>query len=135
MAEGRVDQSPGSASGEHLLTGTLAGRETLAPQNFPNPHESLLDEAPSSTARMGRYELLGILGQGAMGIVYLARDAEHQRQVALKLPKFCSTSSADNTELLQRFYREALIGWRPDRDRSSNLIRFETERRRPAHAW
>src|SRR3990172_99441 len=42
-----------------------------------------------------------------MGIVYLAHDPDTQRQVALKLPKFGSTNSADNVEVLQRFYREA----------------------------
>jgi serine/threonine-protein kinase len=52
----------------------------------------------------GRYEILGKLGEGAMGIVYAARDHALGRVVALK------TVSADlsaDDELQQRFRREA----------------------------
>ncbi len=55
-------------------------------------------------AEFGRYRVIKPLGQGAMGVVYLADDTQLHRQVALK------TSSFDNDhsgELLERFYREA----------------------------
>ena len=54
--------------------------------------------------RFGRYELLRRLGAGAMGEVWLARDTQLDRQVALKLP---SAAAADDAELRERFLREA----------------------------
>ncbi|MCA9085141.1 MAG: SUMF1/EgtB/PvdO family nonheme iron enzyme [Planctomycetaceae bacterium] len=55
----------------------------------------------------GRYKVEKILGQGAMGAVYLARDTQLDRDVALKIPKFGLGNNVDDQELLERFYREA----------------------------
>ncbi|MFO0917136.1 MAG: bifunctional serine/threonine-protein kinase/formylglycine-generating enzyme family protein [Planctomycetaceae bacterium] len=55
-------------------------------------------------AMMGRYRVEKELGRGAMGAVYLARDMDLDRPVALKLPHF---SSQDNPDLISRFLREA----------------------------
>jgi eukaryotic-like serine/threonine-protein kinase len=54
--------------------------------------------------KLGKYELLGELGHGAMGVVYRARDPIINRLVALKT---ITTGVADDPALLQRFYREA----------------------------
>ncbi|MGH9775274.1 MAG: protein kinase domain-containing protein [Candidatus Acidiferrales bacterium] len=54
--------------------------------------------------KLGKYEIIGELGRGAMGIVYRARDPIINRLVALKT---ITTSVADDPNLLQRFYREA----------------------------
>lgn len=51
--------------------------------------------------RIGRYEVLGLLGQGGMGILYLARDPVIDRHVALKQLK------VDDEDLRRRFVREA----------------------------
>ena len=59
---------------------------------------------PSRVNKLGKYELLGELGRGAMGIVYRARDPIINRFVALKT---ITTGLANNPDLLQRFYREA----------------------------
>ncbi len=57
-----------------------------------------------SLKKLGKYEILGELGHGAMGIVYRARDPFINRFVALKT---ITTGVADDPALLERFYREA----------------------------
>ncbi len=61
-----------------------------------------------TTKNLGRYEIIGELGKGAMGLVYLARDPLIGRQLALKT--FRMGLSAQDQELEQfrvRFLREA----------------------------
>ncbi len=54
--------------------------------------------------KLGKYVIKSELGHGAMGVVYLAEDPRLHRPVALKT---MSPSMAGDSELLQRFYREA----------------------------
>jgi len=57
--------------------------------------------APMKT--LGKYEVLGELGTGGMGKIYLGKDRVLQREVAIKT---IYTGAAD-PEVKQRFYREA----------------------------
>jgi hypothetical protein len=54
--------------------------------------------------RIGTYEILGELGYGATGIVYRARQASLNREVALKV---LSAPLASDPEYVARFHREA----------------------------
>lgn len=53
--------------------------------------------------RFGRYLVENILGQGGMGTVYLAKDTQLDRQVALKIPKI----DRKDGQGIERFLREA----------------------------
>ncbi|MCA1623899.1 MAG: protein kinase, partial [Acidobacteria bacterium] len=57
-----------------------------------------------SGTKLGRYEISKKIGVGGMGEVYLAHDAQLDRNIALKvlLPEFCCDS-----ERVQRFKLEA----------------------------
>lgn len=52
----------------------------------------------------GRYKILSKLGEGGMGAVYLARDEQLHRRVALKTPFF---EREDDENTIKRFLREA----------------------------
>lgn len=63
---------------------------TVAPRNLPRT--------------IGRYEIVGRLGKGAMGVVYSARDGMMERTVAIKV---MMADLEDDPETSSRFYREA----------------------------
>jgi len=59
---------------------------------------------PQAPGRIGPYELLGLLGEGGMGVVYEAHQAVPERHVALKLLRPGLLSE----DRLRRFQNEAL---------------------------
>lgn len=61
---------------------------------------------PSKGERISHYEVLGQIGSGGMGEVYLARDTGLGRKVALKLLPPSFTADA---QLRARFFREAQL--------------------------
>jgi serine/threonine-protein kinase len=62
---------------------------------------------------VGRYEVMSELGQGAMGIVYKARDPKINRFLAIKTIRFSDEFEAEKIqEIKERFMREAQIAGR-----------------------
>ena len=69
----------------------------------PGAYQAALTLPDGVPARIGKFEIKALLGEGAFGRVYLGFDAELERQVAIKVPK----SEGLTTDLRERFLREA----------------------------
>lgn len=80
--------------------------ETLAAQTLggATPSELVLDLEDPNQRRLGDYELIEMIGQGGMGVVYRARQVSLDRDVAVKLLAVGPWASAD---FVDRFRHEA----------------------------
>src|SRR5436853_364695 len=65
---------------------------------------TLVASAGGTLGRFGKFQLLSILGMGAYGTVYKARDPQLERIVAVKVPRAGSSAKTDQVD---RFLREA----------------------------
>ena len=80
--------------------GTMARPSTMV-QPSPTPNRRASSTGPSIGTRIGHYEIVRSLGQGGMGMVFLARDTKLARKVAIKFLK------SQNQQLAARFLIEA----------------------------
>ena len=62
-------------------------------------------------SKVGRYEIISTLGQGAMGVVYKGQDTAISRIVAIKTVKLqgVASTSDENKSMIDRFSHEARI--------------------------
>lgn len=96
-------------------TRTIKGKEPKAPKGQKAPKSSLviktktLRDVQATEAKAGQdpeYELLKVLGEGGMGIVYNARQTSIDRNVALKMIK---GAAAKNDKQQAKFLAEAVV--------------------------
>jgi serine/threonine-protein kinase len=64
-------------------------------------------EFMTAPQKIGKYDVTGELGKGAMGVVYRGRDPVIRRDVALKVLRKSQLDKEDAPSLLERFKREA----------------------------
>ena len=62
--------------------------------------------------KIGKYEVIRVLGKGATAVVYLGRDPDSDREVAIKLIKFGDENAAMSRRLRKLFQTEDSIGRR-----------------------
>ena len=60
-----------------------------------------------SLKKLGRYDLIRVVGKGAMGLVYQGRDPNLERRVTIKTIKVENLSDKDGAEYEVRFKIEA----------------------------
>jgi tRNA A-37 threonylcarbamoyl transferase component Bud32 len=79
-------------------------RRALANVDTELAADALVAEIEAPPHRLGRYEVGDLLGSGAFGSVWQARDTELEREVALKVPRSRQFATVHAQE---RFLREA----------------------------
>ena len=87
----------------------MAGRGSLQRPAVTSPAQSPADTRLETAAptKFGKYDVVGVLGKGAMGIVYDCRDPVIGRRVAIKTVSKEALDSSEAETLLGRFKQEA----------------------------
>jgi tRNA A-37 threonylcarbamoyl transferase component Bud32 len=102
--------SPESATPPMEISPPQEKRTIPKPETKSMPPENMvtiITNSKSEGQHIGRYEILKTLGQGAMGVVYKARDPQIGRAVAIKSISAAAPSSPEFKIYKQRFMQEA----------------------------
>ena len=82
--------------------------------SFHLESDSTTDWKPRAGQKIGRFELLRMVGQGAFGTVYEARDPDLDRTVAVKVPRRATwAATATSTAFSARLAAWPSCGTRP----------------------
>jgi serine/threonine-protein kinase len=81
--------------------------------------------------RIGRYRIDGVLGRGAMGVIYRAHDPEIDRPVAIKLIRADLLDGSERADYLERFRREAQAAGRCSHPNIVAIYDFATHEGNP----
>ncbi len=85
---------------KYLIMTSQEAEEILALLRMESQFQSRVTSHPQF---IGKYKILKLLGEGAMGRVYLGQDTDTGRKIALKV---IAEQSSTNKEMVQRFIRE-----------------------------
>ena len=101
-----------TAWGNSLMPSMTAAMTIRGPQSRPAPGPNVVVKAHTVTRSGERpsvppdYELLDVLGEGGMGVVYAARQTSVDRTIAVKMIR---SEAADNEDARARFLSEAAV--------------------------
>ncbi len=107
IESGRLDEQ---AAADPEVASTFAAHQKLESLfqllRQPLDHLEDIDDCLQQPAQIGRYHVCRILGRGTFGTVYLAKDPQLGRHIAIKIPRAERFSSRMDSE---RFVSEARI--------------------------
>jgi serine/threonine protein kinase len=111
------------ATAQELKDELTAGLELQAAPAPPRPGPIVAPEQEGDV--LGNYQLLKLLGEGAMGLVFSARHVRLDRRVALKLLR---REKARDSLLVERFFHEARTANRISHENIVEIFDFVEER-------
>ena len=97
-----VDTPANGVADRAASRGNRAGRDSFGRRRDDDRADgtSRKTVTRSSRSRLGRYQIVRLLGEGSFGSVYLARDGELDRDVAIKVPTIRALATQGQLEAL-----------------------------------